>query len=98
MNNINVIISEDKEKAYMVFNFEKPIKIEITSDDKKKKKKMFYKILEQFVDNQDITFVFNKEKEDLYSEVVEKYVSHLNSELNSLKNNFNNPQQNEYKD
>jgi len=34
----------------------------------------------------------------LYSEVVEKYIKHLNTELKSLKDNFSNPEENEYKD
>ena len=95
-NKIEVLITEDKDKAYLVFNFDEPIKIEITSDDQGNTKKMFYKILEKFVDNQDISFNFNKERDDLYSEVAEKYINHLNTELETLKNNFNNPVNNEY--
>lgn len=93
---IEVIINEVDDKAYMVFNFEEPIKIELTSDDQENIKLMFYNILSEFVNNQEIIFKFNKEREDLYSEVVEKYIKHLNAELKSLKENFNNPSENEY--
>ena len=77
-NEIEVLITEDRDKAYLVFNFDEPIKIEITSDDQGNTKKMFYKILEKFVNNQDISFNFNKERDDLYSEVAEKRRSNYN--------------------
>lgn len=95
---IEVLIEEIDEKAYMVFNFEEPIKIELTSDDQENIKKMFYNILREFVNNQEMSFKFNKKTDDLYSEVVEKYIKHLNTELKSLKDNFSNPDENEYKD
>lgn len=92
MNNvIEVIIKEESDNAYMVFNFENPITIQITSDDQESIKTMFYRILEKVADNQQISFEFKKEKDDLYSEVVEKYVAHLNSEVKSLIENYNDP-------
>lgn len=93
---IDVMIDEIDDKAFMVFNFEEPIKIDLTSDDQENIKMMFYNILREFINDQEIIFKFNKEKEDLYSEVAEKYIKHLNTELKSLKENFNNPNENEY--
>ena len=95
-NEVKVNIIEDNEKAFMVFEFDEPIKIEITSDDLENTKKMFYKILEKVINEENIKFIFNKEKEDLYSETTEKYINHLNSEIEVLKTNFDNPIDNEY--
>ena len=61
---IDVMIDEIDEKAFMVFNFEEPIKIELTSDDQENIKMMFYNILREFINNQELIFKFNKEKED----------------------------------
>jgi hypothetical protein len=88
---INVTIIEEDEKAFAVFNFEEPVRIEITSDDQTNTKKMFYKILENIVNNEEVKFVFVKEKEDLYSETIEKYINHLNAEIESLKDDYDNP-------
>jgi hypothetical protein len=93
---IEVVIKEENGKTYIVFNFDNPIEIDITSDDQENIKKVFYAILEKFVENQDISFHFNKNKEDLFSEVTEKYVSHLNSEINILKKNYSDPINNKY--
>ena len=95
---IEVLIDEIDDKAYMVFNFEEPIRIELTSDDQENIKKVFYNILREFVNDQEMSFKFDKKTEDLYSDVAEKYIKHLNTELKSLKDNFNNPEENEYKD
>ena len=88
---INVTIIEEDEKVFAVFNFEEPVRIEITSDDQTNTKKVFYKILENIINNEEIKFVFIKEKEDLYSETIEKYINHLNAEVESLIADYKNP-------
>lgn len=92
MNNeviVNVLI--EGEKAYIVFNFEHPIKLEITSDSKEIIKNVFYEILKYVISDNSITFKFTRTGEDLYNDVTEKYIQDLNNELEALDNNFRNP-------
>ena len=75
----NIFFEDDI--AYINFNFDVPIKINIMSDDQENLRKVFQNILELFINDMNIEFEFNKEKDDLYSETAEKYISHINNEL-----------------
>ena len=90
-NEIIVNIATEGEKTYIVFNFEQPIKLEITTDSKETLKNIFYKILNHIINDNFITFKFTRTGEDLYNDVTEKYIQDLNNELEALKNNFTNP-------
>lgn len=93
---IKVNILEENDNVYLNFQFDEPVKINITSDDQENIKSMFQKILEYFINDNDISFIFNKEKDDLYSETAQKYIEHLNSELKTLKQNYKSPKTNKY--
>ena len=90
-NEVIVNISTEGEKTYIVFNFEQPIKLKITSDSKEEIKNVFYEILNHVISDNYITFKFTRTGEDLYNDVTEKYIQDLNNELEALKNNFTNP-------
>lgn len=90
-NEIIVNILTEEEKTYIVFNFEQPIKLEITSDSKETIKNVFYEILNHIINDNFITFEFIRTGEDLYNDITEKYIQDLNNELEALKNNFTNP-------
>ena len=58
------------------------------SDDQENLRKVFQNILELFINDMNIEFEFNKEKDDLYSETAEKYINHLNNELKILRESY----------
>ena len=82
----NIFFEDDI--AYINFNFDVPIKINIMSDDQENLRKVFQNILELFINDMNIEFEFNKEKDDLYSETAEKYINHLNNELKILRESY----------
>ncbi len=90
-NEIVVNILTEEDKTYIVFNFEQPIKLEITSDNKETIKNVFYQILNHVINGNFITFKFTRNGEDLYNDITEKYIQDLNNEIEALKNNFINP-------
>lgn len=92
-NEIIVNILNEKDKTYIVFNFEQPIKLEITTDSKEAIKNVFYEILNHVISGNYFTFKFTRTGEDLYNDITEKYIQDLNNELEALKINFDNPVQ-----
>lgn len=92
MNEIIVKVEETADKAYLIFNFDEPLKLELTSDDREKMKVLFSTILNNIISNQEVTFKFDSQnKNDLYTEISDKYIKDLNSELEALRDEFNAP-------
>jgi len=89
---VNTLV--DGEKCYIIFNFENPIKLDITSDNKEEIQKVFYDILNHFISGESISFKFVKTSDDLYNDVTEKYIQDLNNELIILKKNYLKPNAN----
>lgn len=88
-----VILSNIKkidDKQYLVFNFDEPIEIELTSNDSELIKKVFILILNNLIDGKFLTFKFEKNGSDIFNEVAEKYIETLNEELSKLKEKYGN--------
>ena len=88
-----VILSNIKkidDKQYLVFNFNEPIEIELTSNDSELIKKVFIQILNNLIDGKFLTFKFEKNGYDIFNEVSEKYIESLNEEISKLKEKYRN--------
>ena len=88
---IETCVIYDEENAYICFKFDQSIKLSITSDNANDAKSVFYEILKYIIDDENIEFTFTKCKDDLFNDTAEKYINDLNSEIQKLKSNFNNP-------
>ena len=87
---IDVTIERDNDSVVLVFNFEKAIKMNLTSENQEEIKSFFQKLLAKIFDD----FVsFQKEyylnlkdedEKDLFHDVSAKYVSNLNTEIQSI--------------
>lgn len=92
MSKILVNLEEEKGKAFLVFNFDSIIKIELTSDEKENLRLLFEKILENIIKGENISFSFvDQGKTDLYTEVSKKYINDLELEVETIKKEFLNP-------
>ncbi len=81
---INVELITENERELLVFNFDKKISLDLTSDDKDALKEFFQQLLKEII-NQDIDLNFvETDRSDLFYDVAKKYVEHLKIELLSI--------------
>ena len=92
---IDVTIERSGEQVFLVFNFENVLKMNLTSNNQEEMKIFFQKLIAKLFN--DYT---SSEKEyalnfkdcdgsDLFHDVAEKYVSSLNSEIQSIYSRMN---------
>ena len=76
------------DKYYLVFNFEKPIELDLTSNDSESIKQVFINILHNVIEKKFLKFEFEKNGSDIFNEVAEKYIQDLNTEIETLKTKY----------
>ena len=87
MNNNEIIVTlettEDK-KELLVFDFDNKISIDLTSTDQNQLKTFFLNLLKE-IEGKNIVLKYNAgERNDLFADVAEKYVTHLKNEISSI--------------
>jgi len=81
---VKVIINKSGDKEILEFQFSTPIRIEMTSNDPKMIQNAFAAILRELLID-DFSLKFDKEgRSDLFANVAEKYIQHLNSEISTI--------------
>lgn len=81
---INVELITENNRELLVFNFDKKISLDLTSDDGDALKDFFQQLLKEVI-NQDIDLNFvETDRSDLFYDVAKKYVEHLKIELSSI--------------
>ena len=87
---IKTIIDRSDENFILVFCFQNPLKLDLSSVDTKPVQKFFQELLKKVFDdyNLDNKIIYEFEMDDgetdLFHDVAEKYIKNLNSELKSI--------------
>ena len=91
---IDVTIERSEEQVFLIFNFETAIKMCLTSDDQEEIKAFFQNLLVRVYDDfillkKEYSFGFkDPDSKDLFHDVAEKYVSNINTEIQSIYAKF----------
>jgi hypothetical protein len=81
---IDVELQTIESHELLVFNFDKPIHIDLTSSDADELKTFFQELLRNVV-NKDVELNFlESDRNDLFYDVAKKYVEHLKTEVSSI--------------
>lgn len=81
---IEVTIERD-DKIYLVFAFENPIRLNLSSDKTEDTQKFFLDLLQELIRRKSgITFTLEDPKEDLYHDVAQKYLENLEQEIKKI--------------
>lgn len=80
---IKVEVFEDGDEYFMLFNFNDPIRITLTSSDSTLLKTFFVQLIEN-MKNGKFKLVFESEAEDIYSNITRSYIQHLNTEISTI--------------
>lgn len=81
---ILVVLVSNEGKEILKFDFEENLIIDLTSDKPEQLKSFFQQLLKN-IEQENIVLKFDKgERDDLFAEVAEKYILHLQNEINSI--------------
>lgn len=81
---IKVTIERDVN-IYLVFAFENPIRLNLSSDKTEDTQKFFLDLLQELIRKKsEITFLLEDSKEDLYHDVAKKYLENLEQEIKKI--------------
>lgn len=81
---IEVTIERD-DNIYLVFVFENPIRLNLSSDKTEDTQKFFLDLLQELIRRKSgITFTLEDPKEDLYHDVAQKYLENLEQEIKKI--------------
>ena len=81
---IEVTIGRD-DNIYLVFFFENPIRLNLSSDKTEDTQKFFLDLLQELIRRKSgITFTLEDPKEDLYHDVAQKYLENLEQEIKKI--------------
>lgn len=81
---IEVTIERD-DNIYLVFAFENPIRLNLSSDKTEDTQKFFLDLLQELIRRKSgITFILEDPKEDLYHDVAQKYLENLEQEIKKI--------------
>ena len=86
---INVIVERNEPNVFLVFQFEKILKLNLSSDNQDETKSFFQNLLktvfDDFVGSQtEYILLLLDDESDLFHDVAKKYVSNLGNEIQSL--------------
>ena len=76
---------ERDDNIYLVFAFENPIRLNLSSDKTEDTQKFFLDLLQELIRRKSgITFTLEDPKEDLYHDVAQKYLENLEQEIKKI--------------
>jgi predicted transcriptional regulator len=87
---IEVHLTKIESRDTLIFNVEKPIYIDMNSDDQSYLRDIFYELLLEIYEKEvDLKLIVDPDYSDqFYKEVAEEYIKHLNAEIKKIQDDI----------